>query len=351
MARSGISYEDVRNAAETLLGRGLNPTIQRVRELLGTGSNTTISEHLKSWQQQLADAPKIVLPPAIPEAVATALDAFWKIAVQQAEAAFESHRAAATQAVAAAEQSRDAAIAEQQQAQSMATQLRRELESIQIVARERADRLLVEQERRAAAETLIQTSEQRAREAAEMVAQIRAETATRIAQSDAALQQIRVDMAQQAAAARQHVEEERQRGELNEARLMQLLDSVRGEQTAERQAFATERQDWQNRETAWQARLETQQREQADFRAALAAAEERQRALANDAESLRTRLQQTEIHYLDAIRLAETVRGELKAVAAERERLQQQLERATHPVVPSPPVEPDRTPTPGEGLL
>ena len=34
MARTGISYEDVRNAAETLLGRGLNPTIQRIRELL-----------------------------------------------------------------------------------------------------------------------------------------------------------------------------------------------------------------------------------------------------------------------------------------------------------------------------
>jgi hypothetical protein len=62
MARTGISFEDVRDAAESLLGRGLNPTIQRVRELLGTGSNTTISEHLKSWQQQLAKTPKIVLP-------------------------------------------------------------------------------------------------------------------------------------------------------------------------------------------------------------------------------------------------------------------------------------------------
>lgn len=43
MARSGIRYEDVKDTAETLLGRGLNPTIQRVRELLGTGSNTTTS--------------------------------------------------------------------------------------------------------------------------------------------------------------------------------------------------------------------------------------------------------------------------------------------------------------------
>ena len=31
MARSGIRYQDVKDAAETLLGRGLNPTIQRIR--------------------------------------------------------------------------------------------------------------------------------------------------------------------------------------------------------------------------------------------------------------------------------------------------------------------------------
>jgi chromosome segregation ATPase len=335
MARSGIRYEDVKDAAETLLGRGLNPTIQRVRELLGTGSNTTISDHLKSWQQQLADAPKLVLPPAVPETVMTALDAFWKIAVQQAEAAFEKQRTVARQAVIAAEQIRDAALTAQQQAQAEAAEINRQLEAAQTISRDLADRLLVEQERRAAAETAIQAAEQRVQAAIDAIAQIRAETAARIAQFEAAIQQTRADMAYQAAEAQHRFEAERQRGEAGETRLMQLLDGVRTEQTSERQAFATERLDWKLRETGWQTRLETQQREQTDLRAALAATEERQQNFAHEIEALRPLLHQAEARYLETVREAEILRGELKAVLAERDRLQQQLEARPAPLPPN----------------
>ncbi|MFZ1640862.1 MAG: DNA-binding protein [Candidatus Contendobacter sp.] len=334
MARSGIRYEEVQNAAETLLGRGLNPTIQRVRELLGTGSNTTISEHLKSWQQQLAETPRIVLPPTVPEAVMTALDAFWKIAVQYAEAAFEEQRIAAAQAVVEAEQSRDIAIADQQQAQSAANDLRHELEATQATAREFADRLLVEQERRAAAEAAIQAAEQRVRAATDTIAQVRAETAARIAQTETALQQTRADKAEQLAEARQRFEVERQRGEANETRLLEMLDQIHIEQSVERQAFATERQDWKNRETVWQEQREIQHRENAELRATMATLEERQRTLVNEINKLHPILQLTETRYLDAVREAEALRGELKAALADRQRLQHQLE-----VCPTPPLD------------
>lgn len=332
MARSGIRYEEVQSAAETLLARGLNPTIQRVRELLGTGSNTTISEHLKSWQQQLAETPKFILPPAIPEAVAAALDAFWKIAVQYAEAAFEEQRIAAVQAVEAAEQARDAAIAEQRQAQSVANNLRRELDSTQAAARELADRLLVEQERRTAAETATQVAEQRVQAAMDTVAQIRAETAARIAQTETVLQQTRADMAQQLTEARQRFEAERLRGEANEARLLGMLDQLRAEQNAERQAFAAERQDWKNQETLWREQRETQHRENAELRATLTAAGERQNALTAELQQIRLLLRDTEARYLETVREAEALRGELKAVQADRQRLQQlQSHPATSP--------------------
>ncbi len=337
MARSGIRYEEVQNAAETLLGRGLNPTIQRVRELLGTGSNTTISEHLKSWQQQLAETPRIVLPPTVPEAVMTALDAFWKIAVQYAEAAFEEQRIAAAQAVVEAEQSRDIAIAERRQAQSAANDLRHELEATQATAREFADRLLVEQERRAAAEAAIQAAEQRVRAATDTIAQVRAETAARIAQTETALQQTRADKAEQLAEARQRFEVERQRGEANETRLLEMLDQIHIEQSVERQAFATERQDWKNRETVWQEQREVQHRENAELRATMATLEERQRTLVNEINKLHPILQLTETRYLDAVREAEALRGELKAALADRQRLQHQLE-----VCSTPPLDPAR---------
>lgn len=329
MARSGIRYEEVQDAAETLLARGLNPTIQRVRELLGTGSNTTISEHLKHWQQQLAEAPKVILPPAIPEAVAAALDAFWKIAVQHAEAAFEEHRIAARQAVTAAEQARDAAIAERQQLQSAADNLRRELESTQAAARELADRLLVEQERRAAAEITIQAAEQRIQAAADTVAQIRAETTARVEQLEASLQQLRSDTDRQLAEAQRRFEAERQRGEASEARLMAMLDQIRAEQKAERQAFVTERQDWNHQETRWRTERETQQRENAELRANLAAAGEHRNLLTAELEQIRLKLQNMEARHLETVRETEGLRGELKAVQEERVRLRQQLDAAT----------------------
>ncbi|MFO1425172.1 MAG: DNA-binding protein [Candidatus Competibacteraceae bacterium] len=326
MARSGIRYEEVQAAAETLLGRGLNPTIQRVRELLGTGSNTTISEHLKHWQQQLAKAPKVILPPTVPEAVTTALDDFWKIAVGHAEAAFEEQRAAAAQAVLEAEKSRDIAIAERRQAQSTAQEYQRELESTQTTVRELTDRLLVEQERRTAAETAIQAAEQRVRAAAETIVQIRAETAARVAQLEANLQQLRSDADRQLAEAQHRFETERQRGEASETRLMALLDQLRAEQKAERQAFATERQDWKNQEIHWREQWETARRENTELRANLTAASERQNVLAAELEQIGLKLQNMETRHLETVREAEGLRGELRAVQEDRKQLRHQLD-------------------------
>ncbi|MDG4551274.1 MAG: DNA-binding protein [Candidatus Contendobacter sp.] len=331
MARSGIRYEEVQAAAETLLGRGLNPTIQRVRELLGTGSNTTISEHLKHWQQHLAQAPKAILPPTVPEAVATALDDFWKIAVRHAEAAFEEQRAAAAQAVLEAEKSRDIAIAEQRQAQSSALDCQRELESTQTAARELADRLLVEQERRTAAETAIEVADQRAQAAAETIAQIRAETAARVLQLEITLQQQRSDADRQLAEAQRQLEFERQRSEAGEARLLAMLDQIRLEQKTDRKAFATERQDWKNQEIHWREQSETARRENAELRANLTAAAERQNALNAELGQVRPRLQDMEARHLETVREAEGLRGELKAVQEDRNRLRRQLDALSAP--------------------
>jgi chromosome segregation ATPase len=55
MARIGITYFDVEKAALQLQGQGKLPTVDRVRNLLGTGSKTTITEHLKRWKAEQAD--------------------------------------------------------------------------------------------------------------------------------------------------------------------------------------------------------------------------------------------------------------------------------------------------------
>jgi chromosome segregation ATPase len=324
MARSGIRYEEVRDAAETLLGRGLNPTIQRVRELLGTGSNTTISEHLKSWQQQLADAPRIVLPPTVPEAVMAALDAFWKIAVQHAEAAFEEQRATAARAVAEAEQLRDAALADQRQAQAEAAEFRRQLETAQAAVRDLADRLLVEQERRTVAETVIQAAEDRARAAMASVGEIRAETEARIAQMDATLQQQRIDGEHQQAEARQNLADERQRNEAHEARFMQMLDRERTERAAEQQAFAVERQERQRQEAAIARQLEETKRENNELQREMAQIKERLNQSTANLESLQAALQERETRIQETERASDILQVRLETEIGLRQRLEQE---------------------------
>lgn len=326
MARSGICYEEVKNAAETLLGHGLHPTIQRVRERLGTGSNTTISEHLKHWQQEIAEAPKAILPPQIPDEVMTALDPFWKIAVRHAESAFEQQRIAAAHTVAEAEQSRDHALHERQQAQTEASELRQRLNTAQTTAHQLANRLMVEQERRNVAEAAIHAAEQRVQAATETVTQIRAETEARIRQLGAALQQARADKEQELAQAQQRFNDERQRSEAKETQWIQLLKRDQAERAAERQMFATERENWKNQERLWQTRLDAQQRENTETQTHLAAAEERQRGLIAEIQQLRLSLQETEQRCLAALLAAETLRGELKAAFNEQQRVQQQLD-------------------------
>ncbi|WP_299585877.1 DNA-binding protein [uncultured Microbulbifer sp.] len=52
MARTGVTYLDIVQAAKTIKGRGEDPTVDRVREQLGTGSKSTIAPLLKRWRNE-----------------------------------------------------------------------------------------------------------------------------------------------------------------------------------------------------------------------------------------------------------------------------------------------------------
>lgn len=58
MAREGVSYEQVRAAAESLIAEGREPSIRAVRERLrGTGSPNTIHRHLTKWREARPEVP------------------------------------------------------------------------------------------------------------------------------------------------------------------------------------------------------------------------------------------------------------------------------------------------------
>jgi colicin import membrane protein len=50
MARPGITYPEVEAAIHAIIAQGENPTINRVRDKLGTGSPNTILTHLNAWR-------------------------------------------------------------------------------------------------------------------------------------------------------------------------------------------------------------------------------------------------------------------------------------------------------------
>ena len=63
MARPGITFEQVAAVADAMLGKGQQPTINGVRERIGTGSPNTIHKHLLVWRaarpQTIAAVPEL----------------------------------------------------------------------------------------------------------------------------------------------------------------------------------------------------------------------------------------------------------------------------------------------------
>lgn len=72
MARAGVTYLDVTRAAETIKSQGKEPTVDRVREHLQTGSKSTIAPFLKKWREfQSNQADLSGLPNELIEALKT----------------------------------------------------------------------------------------------------------------------------------------------------------------------------------------------------------------------------------------------------------------------------------------
>lgn len=85
MPRTGITYEEVVFVANQIHAQGLNPTIEKIRHELGSGSHSTIAKHLQAWRQQMS----VVQEPgrqSPPDIVKLAAEHAWQEISKQAEA-------------------------------------------------------------------------------------------------------------------------------------------------------------------------------------------------------------------------------------------------------------------------
>ena len=66
--RPGVTLEDITRAADQMLFAGHRPTVEGVRNILGTGSPATVNRHLNDYYLRLKD--RLTLPPEIAAAAA-----------------------------------------------------------------------------------------------------------------------------------------------------------------------------------------------------------------------------------------------------------------------------------------
>jgi len=105
MPRVGISSDQVAAVADAMVAEGTTPTINKVRDRLGTGSCNTIHKHLTVWREALPQftAETIELPPSITTAVSKEIGRVRSEAKAEIEARLVIVQAEASELAAAGE--------------------------------------------------------------------------------------------------------------------------------------------------------------------------------------------------------------------------------------------------------
>lgn len=308
MARNGIQYSDVQHAIDQLISRGDTPSVQRIREVLGTGSFTTISEHFRHWRSERAQNRDVPPPKGLPEAIVTMASDMWQQAQEVANEALAHYREEANRKVVDAQtQAEDAqthaANAEQRES-ALGGHLRHMEARVEALSGELAE---------AAAQSARWKVESERHEAQLKAANTQLDALTQ--QLNEQELQSRTTLTQQREAWEEKLTQEQHRNEATEGKLMGLLDSVRQERADEEKALNKRIQQYEKRLEALSdsVKAEQQARQQAETRQEAteqALAQEKQAAKQHEAETKRL---QSELD--DARQTLEETKREHEALA------------------------------------
>lgn len=83
MARPGVTYHEVAEAATKLTEQNTRPSIEAVRGVLGTGSNSTINRYLKQWRDH--QGPQAELEKGLPVSLLTAVKGIYEAISDEAK--------------------------------------------------------------------------------------------------------------------------------------------------------------------------------------------------------------------------------------------------------------------------
>lgn len=85
MARPGVSKQEVFAAATQLVGEGKGATIAEVRQILQTGSNSTIANYLRQWKREQEGTQLLALDSNLPQEAIALMKGLWERLRQLAE--------------------------------------------------------------------------------------------------------------------------------------------------------------------------------------------------------------------------------------------------------------------------
>lgn len=92
MARPGVSYFDVAQAATALQAANEQPTIERIRKKLGSGSNSTIAAHLKQWKTEHMPSVAEVSKTTLPATLLSQIQLLWDSLKDASQAELEQYQ-------------------------------------------------------------------------------------------------------------------------------------------------------------------------------------------------------------------------------------------------------------------
>ena len=259
MARSGVQYDDVQRAVHTLLSRGDAPSVQRIREVLGTGSFTTISEHLRQWRVEREENRDQPPSQEMPEALQTLTLELWRQAQDTASESLALYRQEAEQRVT------DALEAARESERRAEDAGQRESAVADHLAKAQA-RLEEQSATLASCQAERDTLADREAKAVQRAKQLELELTRLQERNEALAAQQQEALAARDAEHKERLHQEEQRNEAAEARLMSLLDDARQERHAADKQHGARQAQLESRNEGLDKQLQEQRTQLADYR-------------------------------------------------------------------------------------
>ena len=317
MARNGIQFEDVQRAIETLQQRGDAPTIQRIRDILGTGSFTTISDHLREWRTRHEQRTDIPLQSAVPERLQESLMNIWQQAQEEAYEGLEHYRQQANDAITAAEHQAQQALRQSEDVQQRLAALNERLDHTMGRLEEKTSTLAHVESELTQAQTAIEERDHRLQTRDSQI-----ETLT--ADRDRMEHDHQAALAQNDEHFRKQLAQEEQRHETAEQRLMQLLDAARHEKQEQEKLSRRRLEQLEERLDRMTAQVEEKRR-------ALQDKERHHRDLSLQAQQTAQMLTDTRAQLERAIKTSSERDKEITRLRTELRVLQERMARSSVP--------------------